>query len=39
MDEKMDEKVSRKLIAGFIVEEAGEEGGNMLIVRASKDEH
>ena len=26
MDERMDEKVSRDLMAGFMVEEAGEEG-------------
>jgi len=26
MDERMDEKVSRDLMTGFMVEEAGEEG-------------
>ena len=26
MDERIDEKVSRDLMAGFMVEEAGEEG-------------
>ena len=38
MDERMDEKVSRSLKAGFMVKEAGEEGKDMLIVRVSKDE-
>ena len=37
MNERMDEKVGRNLMAGFMVDEAGEEGKVVLIVRVSKD--
>ena len=38
MDERMDEKVSMSFMTGLTVEEAGEEGKTVLIVRVSKDE-
>ena len=38
MDERMDEKVSMSFMTGLTVEEAGEEGKAVLIVRVSKDE-
>ena len=34
----MDEKVSRNLMTGLIVDETGEEGKDVLIGRVSKDE-
>ena len=38
MNGRMDWKVSRNLMTEFVVEEDGEEGKDMLIVRVSKDE-
>ena len=39
MDGMMDEKVVRNLMVGLTVEEAGEEGKDVLIVRASREGH
>ena len=39
MDERKDEKVSRNLMVGLTVKEAGEEGKYVLIVRSSKEGH
>ena len=39
MDERMDEKVSRDLVVGLTVKEAGEEGKDVLIVRLSREGH
>ena len=39
MDERMDEKVSRGLMAGIIVEKAGKDGKDVLIVRVSREGH
>ena len=35
----MDEKVSRNLMVGLTVQEAGEEGKDVLIVRLSREKH
>ena len=37
MNKRMDEKVGRDLMTGFMVDEAREEGEVVLIVRVSKD--
>ena len=39
MNERMDKNVSRNLMTGLMVEEAGEEGKAVLIFRLSKDEY
>ena len=39
MDGRIDEKVSNDLMTGLTVEEAGEEGKDVWIVRVSKDDH
>ena len=39
MDERRDEKVSRGLMAGIIVEKAGKDGKDVLIVRVSREGH
>ena len=39
MDGRMDEKVSKDLMTGLTVEEAGDEGKDVLIVRVSREGH
>ena len=39
MDGRMDEKVSKDLMIGLTVENAGKEGKDVLIVRVSREEH
>ena len=39
MDGRMDEKVSKDLMTGLTVEEAGDEGRDVLIVRVSREGH
>ena len=39
MDGRMDEKVSKDLMTGLTVEESGEEGKDVLIVRVSREGH
>ena len=39
MNERMDKNVSRNLMTGLMVEEAGEEGKAVLIVKVAKNEH
>ena len=39
MDRRMGDKVIWNLMTGFMVEEAGKEGKDVLIVRASKEGH
>ena len=36
---RMDEKVSRNLMVGLTVQQAGEEGKDVLIVRLSREKH
>ena len=39
MNERMDKNVSGNLITGLMVDETGEEGKSVLIVKISKDEY
>ena len=39
IDGRMAEKISKYLMVGLTVKEAGEEGKDLLIIRLSKDEH
>ena len=39
IDGRMDEKVSKDLMTGLTVEEAGDEGKDVLIVRVSREGH
>ena len=39
MDGRMDDKVIRNLMTEFMVEEAGKEGKDVLIVRLSREGH
>ena len=39
MNERMDKNVSENLITGLMVDETGEEGKSVLLVKISKDEY